>query len=633
MFDGSLFSSLTRNEDGTYKTNTAYTAADYVPMRLKPNTQYVISLRDVNYNLISGNFGIYVDDTYIGSTNNMYKFTSSSSEITNIKIAASGWSTVGTVNRFIQLEENSTATNYTPHKEQVFTFPLGNEKLMLGDYLADDGIHHVKGQGVLDGTETWNLSGYSDDTYLCAFSGKFEGYIKYDSRSLLCNTFVKGFYTDVNTKECIENSGYTVNLKILKSRLNEGTLNGLKTWLAERYSNNMPVIVEYPLAQEIIVPYTSAQQRVYNKIKNAYSYDEMTIITGSSDGNKPFFTVQACKDLNKELNNKVDKVQGKELSSNDFTDVLKEKLEGLENYDDTEIKADISDIQEEQVEQNTDIENLQEENARLKATLPTTTGEGQDITLDKTAEMEFVKPPLPMGNSEQNGEPRPDNEVFITNVTGEVEVTISNENNTESKTLSVSLGNIELCKIGDYQDYLYKNNGKWYKYNAINKLVLNGSENWSVHGSIASWFYWDGITNGFTNNTIRGYALSNYFTQKAYNTVTSLNNGEFAYGQVAGETRKRFVIKDTDYTTVADFKSWLSTHNTIVYYVLATPTDTEITDTTLISQLEEISKTLSYQGQTNISSNTIALFNVEAYQSTKLVLKEMATAIVALGGV
>ena len=289
-------------------------------------------------------------------------------------------------------------------------------------------------------------------------------------------------------------------------------------------------------------------------------------------------------------------------------------------------------LESDMTEAQNDIEALQTENERLKATLPTTTGEGQDITLDKTAEMEFVKPPLPMGNSEQNGNPSPDNAVPITNVTGNVEVTISNENNTESKTLPVSLGNIELCKIGNYQDYLYKNNGKWYKYNAIKKLVLNGSENWSAHGSIASWFFWDGITNGFTNNTISGYALSNYFTQKAYSTVTSLNNGEFAYGQVAGETRKRFVIKDTDYTTVANFKSWLSTHNTIVYYVLATPTSTEITDATLISQLEEISKTLSYQGQTNIESNTITMFNVEAYQSTKLILENLDSRLTLVEG-
>lgn len=411
---------------------------------------------------------------------------------------------------------------------------------------------------------------------------------------------------------------------------------------------------------------------------------------------------------------------------------------------------------------NTEIENLQEEDELLKRNLQTTTGSGEEVTLEKTAELDFVKPPLPRGNTKQNTttgknllppldsgslngltfttnsngittisgtttsvttyfknvnkilpagtytlstnlsytppasssqlilqdinnvrlatinlwtntsktftlgadteiknyyffsnsgiqhngtisiqleegstatsyepytggipSPNPSYPQEVEVVTGNVEVTISNNDNSESKTLPVSLGNIELCKIGDYQDYLYKNNGKWYKHNAINKLVLNGSENWSAHGSIASWFFWDGITNGFTNNTISGYALSNYFTQKPYSTVTSLNNGEFAYGQVAGETRKRFVIKDTDYTTVADFKSWLSTHNTIVYYVLATPTSTEITDTTLISQLEEISKTLSYQGQTNITSNTIALFDVEAYQSTKLILEDL----------
>lgn len=42
------------------------------------------------------------------------------------------------------------------------------------------------------------------------------------------------------------------------------------------------------------------------------------------------------------LEGKVDKVQGKVLSSNDYTTAEKEKLAGLSNYDDTEIKADIA---------------------------------------------------------------------------------------------------------------------------------------------------------------------------------------------------------------------------------------------------------------------------------------------------
>ena len=54
--------------------------------------------------------------------------------------------------------------------------------------------------------------------------------------------------------------------------------------------------------------------------------------------------------------NKVDKVEGKGLSSNDFTNEYKQKLDDLENYDDTEIKKDISDIKEEQQTQNKNIE-------------------------------------------------------------------------------------------------------------------------------------------------------------------------------------------------------------------------------------------------------------------------------------
>lgn len=42
------------------------------------------------------------------------------------------------------------------------------------------------------------------------------------------------------------------------------------------------------------------------------------------------------------LNNKVDKVTGKGLSTNDFTDTLKTKLEGLSNYDDTTLMSNIS---------------------------------------------------------------------------------------------------------------------------------------------------------------------------------------------------------------------------------------------------------------------------------------------------
>lgn len=73
------------------------------------------------------------------------------------------------------------------------------------------------------------------------------------------------------------------------------------------------------------------------------------------------------RDYEAELATKVDKVAGKGLSTNDFTNEEKEKLAELHNYDDTELSERVDDIEQEQTEQNTEIKNLQEENARFKA--------------------------------------------------------------------------------------------------------------------------------------------------------------------------------------------------------------------------------------------------------------------------
>lgn len=54
--------------------------------------------------------------------------------------------------------------------------------------------------------------------------------------------------------------------------------------------------------------------------------------------NKGYATTQA-------LNTKVDKVNGKQLSTEDFTSALKAKLEGLNNYNDAEISTAISNLQ------------------------------------------------------------------------------------------------------------------------------------------------------------------------------------------------------------------------------------------------------------------------------------------------
>ena len=49
--------------------------------------------------------------------------------------------------------------------------------------------------------------------------------------------------------------------------------------------------------------------------------------------------------VDSELDDKVDKITGKQLSTEDYTSAEKTKLAGLSNYDDTEIKGDISDLE------------------------------------------------------------------------------------------------------------------------------------------------------------------------------------------------------------------------------------------------------------------------------------------------
>lgn len=93
--------------------------------------------------------------------------------------------------------------------------------------------------------------------------------------------------------------------------------------------------------------------------------------------------------IDTELFNKVEKVAGKGLSTNDFTDGYKVKIDNLKNYDDTSIKnqldtlkqkekEDISNINQEQETQNsnitlntTEIDKLKTENEMLKSQIPT----------------------------------------------------------------------------------------------------------------------------------------------------------------------------------------------------------------------------------------------------------------------
>jgi len=175
---------------------------------------------------------------------------------------------------------------------------------MLGDYLADDGIHHVRGQVVFDGTENWGAyTTGNTENYNC-FTIRLETpFKKSNNQFLLINAF-SNYFKEVawiyiygsRLKQDKPAFGFTIDnnkyvyIKVKNTIL---TAQDLKTWLAQKYANNSPVIIEYPLNEEIIVPYTLAQQEVYNQIKQSLSYEEQTNIIGSSNGSNPIFSVEA----------------------------------------------------------------------------------------------------------------------------------------------------------------------------------------------------------------------------------------------------------------------------------------------------------------------------------------------------
>ena len=154
---------------------------------------------------------------------------------------------------------------------------------------------------------------------------------------------------------------------------------------------------------------------------------------------------------------------------------------------------------------------------------------------------------------------------------------------------------IELCKIGNYRDYFYKSGSKWYLHKEIGKIVLNGNEEWSfINNCLQS-------TNELPNNIItidtNLNALSNYFVYHYYPTGIT---GNMQVGEFGWNSGKKITFKIENLTTKQAYLNWLASNNTKVYYPLETVTNTEITDPTLISQLEAIYNAPLYE-QTNIT--------------------------------
>ena len=175
---------------------------------------------------------------------------------------------------------------------------------------------------------------------------------------------------------------------------------------------------------------------------------------------------------------------------------------------------------------------------------------------------------------------------------------------------------IELCKIGTYQDYIYKSSGNWYVHKVTNKLVFDGSddEQWGYASGNGRFYcnanlYIGGVLPANDNGVVDMFC--NSLVARSYQTAWINVTNYSVTARYDNNSNPRII--NTDYTSLANFKAWLSANPVTLYYPLATATDTQITNADLISQLNALAGATTYNGQTIFtvtSENQLAILRV-----------------------
>ena len=173
----------------------------------------------------------------------------------------------GTYNNVLikpQVEVENKATSWVEHKEQLITFPLSEgQKMYDGDYLASDGIHHVRDVYIFKAVTS--LSIYNNNNKY----GTNVGAVNSINTSNILSDRIVGSDSAKENTGYITGSGYTVVIYGNQSDTVES--------FNEKFAGTK---IEYPLAKEKIEPYTSEQQEAYNKLQNVLSYyNETNVFT------------------------------------------------------------------------------------------------------------------------------------------------------------------------------------------------------------------------------------------------------------------------------------------------------------------------------------------------------------------
>lgn len=187
----------------------------------------------------------------------------------------------------------------------------------------------------------------------------------------------------------------------------------------------------------------------------------------------------------------------------------------------------------------------------------------------------------------------------------------------EGGVYTVDLGATELCKIGDYQDYIYKIGNDWYAHKAINSTTYQASEVALDSHNYTNVKYAQ-IPKRADSDAYGAYGQKQMLCTHA--TATGGSNTWDSSANVghirSGATTTSYWVGFPPGTTLETMQGALD--GAELYYLLKTSTDTKITDATLISQLNAIDsatlpKPIAYITVGAASSSLPAPLKIEYY--------------------
>lgn len=196
---------------------------------------------------------------------------------------------------YIQLEIGTTATAYEPYKEpQTLTVPTPNGLPGIGEYR--DEIDFERGvyvqrikELVLKGTESFTDDAGTITNYLDEV-----GVAITNSNLLLvcCNYYPSFTWSKLwDIKELEATSGVAVTKNFLRFVDNVNfpglDISAFKQFLADKYAEGNPVIVQYVLAEPIVTPLTAEQLEAYENTA-LHTYAPTTVLTNDANAEMEF---------------------------------------------------------------------------------------------------------------------------------------------------------------------------------------------------------------------------------------------------------------------------------------------------------------------------------------------------------